>query len=352
MYSPGRWKVYSCSRAGELEDDRPGVELHGRSAGRGGHVEDLRAQVDGGHREAAVLAASAGHVQLVDARRWGAQLLRGLPDDPARGLDGVLVLAERRGPDDVADAARPEGGHVVDDEAIAVDVGDSGQEGEQLAGGRGDTRGGHGWTSDGRRGDADAVAVVDASASRTWAPVPSDPPNRVRPALRGARCRMPLRRGRILHSSWRGDPAWAAILLAVAMTCLPLAALAQSPTTSPSPSGGPEASQGIAALPLEGTPWRIASLRDGAELRPAEAALASWLTLRAGTLSGDTGCGPLRGSYGTMGSAIRFELLDVPRAARGCGDRATGGRQGRPREPSKSGLLRAHPRFGCAHRRS
>ena len=54
--------------AGELEDDRADIASRGGPERGRGHVEDLRAQVEGRHREAADLAATTGHVELVDAR--------------------------------------------------------------------------------------------------------------------------------------------------------------------------------------------------------------------------------------------------------------------------------------------
>ena len=91
MYSPGRWNVYSCSLRASSKMTVPTSIDSRRAAHRRGHVEDLRAQVDGRHGEAVDLAAAARHVQLVDAGRARAQLLRRLPDDPARGVDDVLV---------------------------------------------------------------------------------------------------------------------------------------------------------------------------------------------------------------------------------------------------------------------
>ena len=75
MYSPGRWKVYSCSLRASSKMIAPGVERLRRPAHRAGHVEDLRAQVDRGHGEAADLAATPCHVQVVDARRRRAEQL-------------------------------------------------------------------------------------------------------------------------------------------------------------------------------------------------------------------------------------------------------------------------------------
>ncbi len=98
---------------------------------------------------------------LADGR---AQLLGGLPDDPAGGLDGALVLAEGGRPGDIADAGRAEGGLVIDDEALALDVGDAGEEAEQLAGGRGDTRCGHGVNLRWASRDAGVLSAPDATA--------------------------------------------------------------------------------------------------------------------------------------------------------------------------------------------
>jgi heat shock protein HslJ len=60
------------------------------------------------------------------------------------------------------------------------------------------------------------------------------------------------------------------------------------------------------------------------------------MSLRSGELIGDTGCGPLRGRYGTMGQVIRFELLDSRAAPRGCGARAS-----RLDRAAREGLRRA-----------
>ena len=99
-----------------------------------GHVEDLGAQVDRRHGEAADLAPAARHVQVVDARRRRAERLRRLPDEPARGLDDVLASSLN-----VADQTQmptpslAEGRLVVDDQPAVGDVGDAGQRVEQLA---------------------------------------------------------------------------------------------------------------------------------------------------------------------------------------------------------------------------
>ena len=130
-------------RASQLPDGRAGTQLHGGAAAGRGHVEDLRAQVDGRLGPAAVLVTRASHVQLVDAGRRTAQLLGGFPDDPAGGLDDGLVLAEGRAPGDVLDAGGAEGRDVVDDEALALEMADAVEVGDEFADGRGDTRGGH-----------------------------------------------------------------------------------------------------------------------------------------------------------------------------------------------------------------
>ncbi len=116
----------------ELEDDRADIGRGGRLVDRPRHVEDLGPQVDGRDGEAGHLAAGPGVVQRLDARGQGTELLARLPDEPLRAGGGGLVVAERRGPGEVADAGVAEGGLVIDDQALAVEVGGAGQRGEQV----------------------------------------------------------------------------------------------------------------------------------------------------------------------------------------------------------------------------
>src|SRR3990172_5065731 len=53
---------------------------------------------------------------------------------------GPLVRAERRGPDDVADATTAQRGRVVEDEPLPVQVSDAAEEPEELGRGGGDDR--------------------------------------------------------------------------------------------------------------------------------------------------------------------------------------------------------------------
>ena len=69
-------------------------------------------------------------LMLADAR---AERLRRLPDDPARGVDDVRVVAEGRGPYGHLDAVGPEKVLVVKHELAVGDVGTLRQRGHQLA---------------------------------------------------------------------------------------------------------------------------------------------------------------------------------------------------------------------------
>ena len=116
----------------EFEDDRRHVGGSGGLVDGPRHVEDLGPQVEGGDGETGDLAAGASLVQRLDARRSGAELLARLPDQPlGRGCRRVVV-AERRRPGEVADAGVAEGGLVIDDQALAIEVGGAGQGGEQV----------------------------------------------------------------------------------------------------------------------------------------------------------------------------------------------------------------------------
>ena len=92
-------------------------------------------------REPGDLAAGAGLVQRLDARRACPELLARLPDQPLGGGGRGLVRREGRRPGQLADPRVAEGRLVVDDEALAVQVGAAGDGGEQL--GRGGRDAGH-----------------------------------------------------------------------------------------------------------------------------------------------------------------------------------------------------------------
>ena len=124
--------------AGELVDDRSDALLDRRLGDRPGHVERLGPDVDRGNGEAVDLAATAGHVQLVDARGPDTQRLAGFPGDPAGGGHGALVLGEGRGPGHVADPLLAEARLVEDDQPVAVDPADAVESGEQVRRGSGD----------------------------------------------------------------------------------------------------------------------------------------------------------------------------------------------------------------------
>ena len=120
----------------------PTSDLIGGLEDRARHVERLGAEVDRGHREPGDLAAAAGGVQLLDARRAGAELLARLPDQPLGGGRRRLVGREGRGPGEIADAGAAEAGLVVDDQAVAIEVGHRLERFEEVGGGSRDV--GHG----------------------------------------------------------------------------------------------------------------------------------------------------------------------------------------------------------------
>ncbi len=117
---------------GELEDDCADIGRGGRLVDGPGHVEDLGPQVDGRDGEAGDLAAGPGVVQRLDARGQRTELLARLPDEPLCARGRGVVVAESRGPGEVPDAGIAEGGLVIDDQALAVEVGGAGQRGEQV----------------------------------------------------------------------------------------------------------------------------------------------------------------------------------------------------------------------------
>ena len=128
MYSPGRWKVYSCSL-------RASSKMMAPESSASDACEMTRAMSN-----TCVRRLMAGTVKPLTSPRPRAmysswmladgrpQLLGCLPDHPARRLHRAVVLAERGAPHDVPDAAGPETGLVVDDQPLAVDVGDAHQQ--------------------------------------------------------------------------------------------------------------------------------------------------------------------------------------------------------------------------------
>jgi len=112
------------------------------------------------------------------------------------------------------------------------------------------------------------------------------------------------------------------LALAFAWSALPSAVAAQSPPPSAIPDRGqpaastdanavPLALAGSGLMPLEGTTWRLAGYGGG--LREPGPEVASWLTLRAGRMTGSGGCTPLRGRYARIGAAIAIQLQRPPR---------------------------------------
>ena len=131
---------------GELEDDRADVARLGRLVDRPRHVEGLGAQVDRRHGEAGDLAAGSRVVQLLDARRAGAELLARLPDEPLGGRGRRLVVANAAVQARSRMRGVAEGGLVVDDQPVAVEMGAAGEEGQQVGRAR-SRRGASGWVS-------------------------------------------------------------------------------------------------------------------------------------------------------------------------------------------------------------
>ena len=157
-------------RSRQLEDDGGRVVLLGSLEDYPRHVERLGAQVDGRDGHPFVLAASTSVVELLDAGRSSTDGLAGFPDDPASGFDRGFVLAERSGPGEVVDAARPEAVRVDDDETLSLDPRDAVEGGEKLLDGAGNL--GHCVQSPEMPGDG--VRRRDAHTSGTgvhWWPV-------------------------------------------------------------------------------------------------------------------------------------------------------------------------------------
>ena len=123
---------------GDLEDHRARVarERFGERLSRGqvGRGSD----VDGGHREARRLdlAPAAGQVQLMDRRRWAAERLARLPDQPAGGVAQPAVRVEDRLEDELVDDLGAEGIGVVHRQAVPPQPGGRREAVDQLARGR------------------------------------------------------------------------------------------------------------------------------------------------------------------------------------------------------------------------
>lgn len=119
----------------------------------------------------------------------------------------------------------------------------------------------------------------------------------------------------------------ALVLLLGLLAALPGPAAGQPASPSAVPSGAgvtpedggtsisdlPRALGPEGRLPLEGTTWRLVAYRRGSGERQPGPAVAAWLTLRDGRVTGSAGCTPLRGRYGRMGDAVTLRLQGAPR---------------------------------------
>lgn len=110
-------------------------------------------------------------------------------------------------------------------------------------------------------------------------------------------------------------------LRGLAATALALTLLAGAPAAAQAPASPQLPAEPAAALPLEGTTWRLREFRRRGVERTVEPEVAAWLTLRAGSMQGSGGCGRLRGRYGRMGDVIRIAVRDAP--ATDCAERTS-----------------------------
>mgnify|MGYP001816276558 FL=1 len=108
--------------------------------------------------------------------------------------------------------------------------------------------------------------------------------------------------------------------IVVSLVATPALALGQS--SDPEAKGSlPQALQPDGRLPLEGTPWRLQWYRwKDAERQPGPE-VAARMTLRAGELEASGGCTAFKGSYGTVGEAIDFQLKRLK--DNDCGEQTT-----------------------------
>jgi heat shock protein HslJ len=104
----------------------------------------------------------------------------------------------------------------------------------------------------------------------------------------------------------RPHRTFATLALLVSMLASPVPALAQAET--PADLDQPAALAPDGTLPLEGTPWRLAEYRWKGSSRTPGPEVAAAMTLTAGRLEATGGCTAFKGTYGTMGSAIAFDL--------------------------------------------
>ena len=99
----------------------------------------------------------------------------------------------------------------------------------------------------------------------------------------------------------------ASLALAASLLAMPSLTTAQADEPS-TDSSAPLALRPDGRLPLEGTPWRLRAYRwRGLERAPGPEVAAA-MTLSAGKLDASGGCTGFGGSYGTVGSAIDFDL--------------------------------------------
>lgn len=80
----------------------------------------------------------------------------------------------------------------------------------------------------------------------------------------------------------------------------------------------PHALQPGASAPLEGTTWRLQRYLGRGEEREPGPEVAAWMQLRGGRLAGSGGCTRIRGSYASMGEALKINLGTSTKPA--CGE--------------------------------
>jgi len=110
-----------------------------------------------------------------------------------------------------------------------------------------------------------------------------------------------------------------AMVVLAAVLAGPTVTLAQA--EAPGADALPVALAPDGVLPLEGTPWRLRGYRWKGRDRTPGPEVAAAMTLSAGRLEATGGCTAFGGAYGTVGSAITFDLKGLKQSD--CAEQST-----------------------------
>ncbi len=103
----------------------------------------------------------------------------------------------------------------------------------------------------------------------------------------------------------------AAVALTASLLAIPALASAQSEPAAADPAA-PLARQPDGHLPFEGTPWRLESYSHRGRVATPGPEVAAFLSFHSSFLEGSGGCSKVRGRYGTVGSALKIHLKQLP----------------------------------------